>query len=80
MTGVQTCALPIFKRKIKTSELREGDVILDGRWRGLTKKEVAEIRRRGKYAWIKEGVRFAPVFIITMLISIFYGDLILILV
>jgi Flp pilus assembly protein protease CpaA len=70
----------LFKRKVKTSELREGDVILDGRWRGLTKKEIAEIRRKGKYAWIKEGVRFAPVFIITMLISIFYGDLILILV
>jgi len=68
----------MFKRKIKTSELKEGDVILDGRWRGITKKEIGKIRAESRHVWIKEGVRFAPVFIITMLISLFYGDLILI--
>ncbi len=70
----------LFKKKIKTSELKEGDVILDGRWKGLNKKDIREIRKGGKYVWIKEGVRFAPVFVITMIISIFYGDLIFILV
>lgn len=70
----------LFKREIRTSELKEGDVILDGKWRGLTQKEVREIKREKKRVWIKEGVRFAPVFVITMLISLFYGDLILILI
>ncbi|UCC91406.1 MAG: prepilin peptidase [Candidatus Aenigmatarchaeota archaeon] len=64
----------LFKRRINTSELKEGDVILEGKWRGLTKKEVTEIRRAKKYVWVKEGVRFAPVFVVTMLISLFYGD------
>ncbi len=68
----------LFKRRIKTSELKEGDVILDGRWRGIVKKEIEAVRRKNKYVWIKEGVRFAPVFVITMLISLFYGDLIFI--
>lgn len=70
----------LFKRRIKSSELKEGDVILEDRWRGITKKEVREISRGRKYVWIKEGVRFAPVFIITLLISLFYGDLMLILI
>jgi Flp pilus assembly protein protease CpaA len=70
----------LFKRRVRTSELREGDVIVDGRWRGLTKKEIAEIKGKKKYVWVKEGVRFAPVFVITMLISLFYGDLIFIFV
>ena len=70
----------LFKRKVKSSELKEGDVVLGGKWKGLTKKEISEIRKKGKYVWIKEGVRFAPVFMITMLISILYGDLILIFV
>lgn len=70
----------LFKKRIKTSQLKEGDVILDGRWRGLTKNEIKEMKRKNKYVWVKEGVRFAPVFVITMLISIFYGDLILILI
>ncbi len=68
----------LFKRSIRTSELKEGDVILDGRWRGLTKREIMGIRRKNKYVWVKEGVRFAPVFVITMLISLFYGDLLFI--
>ena len=68
----------LFKRKVKTSELKEGDVILEGRWRGITKKEIEEMEKKSRHVWIKEGVRFAPVFIITMLISLFYGDMMLI--
>jgi len=68
----------LFKRKVKTSELKEGDVIMEGKWKGLTGKEITALRRKYKYVWIKEGVRFAPVFVITMIITIFYGDLIII--
>lgn len=70
----------LFKRKIRTSELKEGDVILDGRWKGVTKKDIATLKKKTKHVWIKEGVRFAPVFVITMSISIFYGDLLFLLV
>lgn len=67
----------LFKKKVKTSELREGDVIIDDKWKGLTKREVNKIKRERSYVWIKEGVRFAPVFLFTLLISIFYGDFII---
>jgi Flp pilus assembly protein protease CpaA len=70
----------LFKRRVKASELKVGDVVFDGRWKGLSKKEIKEIGKKSRYVWVKEGVRFAPVFLITMIISIFYGDLIFILV
>ncbi len=70
----------IFRKRIKTTELKEGDVVLGGRWRGLTADEIERLKKKTKYVWVKEGVRFAPVFVFTMLISIFYGDLIIILI
>jgi Flp pilus assembly protein protease CpaA len=70
----------LFKRQINTSDLREGDVIFGSKWKGLTKKEIRVIQKSRKSVWIKEGVRFAPVFVITMMISIYYGDLIFIFV
>lgn len=69
----------VFRKKVKTSELREGDVVMDDKWRGLKAEEVKELRKKKKYIWVKEGVRFAPVFILTLIISILWGDMILIL-
>lgn len=66
----------MFKRKIPASKLREGDVLVSDKWRGLTKKEVAELKEKGGEVWIKEGVRFAPVFVITLLVTIFFGSLV----
>ncbi|HDD72720.1 MAG TPA: hypothetical protein ENG00_01355 [Candidatus Aenigmarchaeota archaeon] len=65
----------LFRKRIPVSRLRVGDVLISDRWRGLTEAEVKKLKRRGGYVWIKEGVRFAPVFIITMVISLFYGSL-----
>jgi len=70
----------VFRKRINVRDLKVGDVILDGRWRGLREEEIEEIKSRRKYVWIKEGVRFAPVFLFVMLISIFYGDIIIILI
>ncbi len=70
----------LFKRRIRTSELKEGDVVLEGKWKGLTSREIATLRKKNRYAWIKEGVRFAPVFLLTMLITVIFGDLIIILI
>jgi hypothetical protein len=66
----------MFKRKIPASKLREGDVLVSDKWRGLTKEEVTELKKKGNDVWIKEGVRFAPVFVITMLVTIFFGSMI----
>jgi len=63
----------LFRKKVPVSKLRLGDVPVNGRWRMLTKTELKALKSRGGYIWIKEGVRFAPVFIITMLVTLFYG-------
>ena len=64
-----------FRKKISSRKLKEGDVLIGNRWRSLTKKEVASLKRTKKYVYIKEGVRFAPVFIITLLVTALYGGL-----
>jgi len=66
----------LFKKNIPVSELREGDVLVSQRWRGLTEKEIGELKEGGGETWIKEGVRFAPVFVITLVVTLFFGSLI----
>jgi Flp pilus assembly protein protease CpaA len=65
----------LFKRRVPASRIRVGDVLFDGKWRGLTEKEVRVIRKKGKPVWIKEGVRFAPAFVITIFFTLFYGNI-----
>lgn len=65
----------LFKKRISVKELKEGDVLISDRWRGLTKKEVSKLKRKGGHIWIKEGVRFAPVFVITLIITLFFGSI-----
>ncbi|MEM5793168.1 MAG: A24 family peptidase [Candidatus Aenigmatarchaeota archaeon] len=71
-----------FKRKIKVSQLKEGDVLDDSKiWEGLKKEEVEKIRKSGKkYVVIKEGVRFAPVFFISTIFTFLFGDFIFVLI
>jgi Flp pilus assembly protein protease CpaA len=64
----------VFKRRIPVSKLRAGDVPIGGKWRCLTPKEVASLKRKGGFIWIKEGVRFAPVFLIAFLLTLLAGD------
>ena len=67
----------VFKKKISVKSLRVGDVPAGEKWRVLTSKEISQLKKKGGTIWIKEGVRFAPVFLITMLITLFYGNLML---
>ena len=67
----------LFKRKIPASRLREGDVLVSDRWRGLTAGEVERLRKKGGEVWIKEGIRFAPVFLITLLVTLMWGSLLM---
>lgn len=64
----------VFRRRIPVSELRVGDVPVNQRWKVMTKDELKELKKRGGHIWIKEGVRFAPAFVITMILTIFYGS------
>ena len=63
-----------FKHSDSVKKLKPGDVLIEDLWRGITEKDLKELRKKGGEVWVKEGVRFAPVFIITILLSIFYGS------
>ncbi len=70
----------MFKKKIPVSRLRVGDVILEDKWRGLKEEDIKKLKKTRKTVWIKEGVRFAPVFLLTIAISFLIGDLVIILI
>ncbi len=62
-----------FRKQISVTKLKPSDVLLDSRWRSLTKKEIEKIRAKGGKVWIKEGVRFAPVFFLSFIVCILIG-------
>jgi Flp pilus assembly protein protease CpaA len=65
-------------KKIKTSKLTEGDwlyenvevgkKLIKANWSGLSQEEIAILKKNKKEILIREGVPFAPVFLITYLI------------
>ncbi|MBU5682316.1 MAG: hypothetical protein QXE43_00905 [Candidatus Aenigmatarchaeota archaeon] len=59
-------------KRISINKLKEGDVLLDFKvWRGITKKEIEELKRKKiKYVYIKEGVRYAPTFLFTLILIV----------
>jgi len=64
-----------FKKKISVSKLKVGDVLLENKlYKGITEKELKQIRKNKKSVWIKEGVRFAPTFPLALLFTIYFGD------
>ncbi len=65
----------VFVRKIKTNQLKPGDVLQETRWIGVTEKEIEQFRLKQKYVTIKDGVRFVPVFSITLAVTLVWGNL-----
>ncbi|MCJ7816882.1 MAG: hypothetical protein MUP55_03405 [Candidatus Aenigmarchaeota archaeon] len=65
----------LFRKRIPAKNLRVGDVLIGEKWKGLTEKEIEKLRKKGGSVWIKEGVRFAPAFIITLYVTLFLGSL-----
>jgi len=65
-----------FKKKIPVSKLKIGDMLLEERKLiGVTEKQLKKIKKSGKrYVWIKEGVRFAPSFVLALIFTLIYGD------
>lgn len=64
-----------FRKKIPASKLKPGDVLEKMVWRGITEDEISAVRKKHKYVVIKEGVRFVPVFAITLIMTLAYGNL-----
>lgn len=67
----------VFRKRVPVSKLRVGDVPVNQKWKVMTKSELRKLKARGGSIWIKEGVRFAPVFVITLILTLFYGVLFL---
>jgi Flp pilus assembly protein protease CpaA len=75
-----------FYKKIPVSKLKIDDMIGEDIpklkiykkfIRGLTKKEVQKIKKMKKYVIIREGIRFTPVFFISLIITLLFGDILL---
>jgi len=73
-------------KKISVKKLREGDWLVDdvkigknkikARWSGLELEEIELLRKNKKFVEIREGIAFAPVFLIGYLINLgiwFFG-------
>lgn len=67
----------VFKKRVAVAKLRPGDVLEKMVWRGLTAEEIKEIKRKEKYVTVKEGVRFVPAFAINLVITLLYGNILL---
>ena len=64
----------VFKRKIHVSKLKEGDVLIDEKWIGVTKEDIDRLKNTKDYVTIKDGVRFVPVFAITVVVTLLWGN------
>ena len=67
-----------FTRSIPVSKLKKGDVLFRNKmWIGITKSELEEIKKthKNKEVKIKEGVRFAPVFFLSLVATFLFGNI-----
>ena len=65
----------VFIRRISTNQLKKGDVLFETKWVGITEKELALLRNKKQFVTIKDGVRFVPVFPITLVVTLVWGNL-----
>ena len=70
-----------FKKRIPVSKLKVGDMLLkEKKLIGITEQQLKKIKRSGvRYVSIKEGVRFAPAFVLALAFTLIFGDAILLL-
>lgn len=69
-------------RKVSSKNLREGDWIYENvkvgnkviksSWDGLTKKDISLLKKNKKFVLLKEGIFFAPVFLISFLLTFIF--------
>ena len=64
----------VFKKKIHVSRLKVGDVLLKDKWVGVTKEDIERLKKYKAYVTIKDGIRFVPVFAITIAVTLLWGN------
>ncbi len=64
----------VFRKKIRVSKLKKGDVLEKGNWVGLTEADIRKMKK-SSYVTIKDGVRFVPVFAIALVVTLLCGNL-----
>lgn len=70
-----------FKKRISVRKLKIGDILADSKkLDGITKDELEKIRKTKRFVVIKEGVRFGPVFVINLIVTLYFGNLILLVI
>lgn len=71
-----------FRKKIPVNQLKVGDMLaFERKLKGITEEELKKIKKsKKKYIEIKEGVRFAPAFVLALVTTVFYGDLIFLII
>ncbi len=79
----QTIDTVAFRKKIKSKDLREGDVLAEDvaglksrLYIGLEKAQIKNIRAAKKEVWIKEGIRYGPTFFLSLLATWLLGNVI----
>ncbi|MCD6476798.1 MAG: hypothetical protein J7K26_01360, partial [Candidatus Aenigmarchaeota archaeon] len=69
----------ISVKKLKVDDMIGEDIpkinIYKQRIRGLTKDEIKRIKKYRKYVIVREGIRYSPVFAISLIITLIYGDI-----
>jgi len=65
----------VFRRRVKTKNLKVGDVIDDMRWVGLKEEELKAIQKKKQYAIVKEGIRFVSAFPIALVFTLLFGNI-----
>lgn len=73
-------------KSVEAKDLTEGDwlfkdvkfkgKIIRADFEGLSKKDLALLRRSGKKIYVKYGIPFVPVFLIAFILTVFFGDII----
>lgn len=64
-----------MKRKVKPTELKEGDVLAGKEIKGLTKLDIKNLVSQGKLIEVQSGVHFTMVFSITLFLLYVYGGI-----
>jgi len=71
-------------KKINVGDLTEGDWLynsvrvgsttINASWDGLTKKDISLLRKKKKYVLIRQGIPFAPVFLIGFILFVIFSQ------
>ncbi len=57
----------VFRKRIPGSQLTLKHIPLENPWRDLKPEELERLKKK-RWVWVKEGVRFTPVFFLTLLL------------